>query len=356
MINNVKNTSMDNKYVFMVQVSCMTFNHSTFIVDTMNGFCLQQTSFPFVCTIFDDCSTDGEQEVIKQYVKENFDLDNASVDRNQETDDYVLSFARHKTNHNCFFAVYYLKYNHYSIGKNSRKNDYCKELVEHAPYVALCEGDDYWTDPNKLQKQVDYLESHLECGMVYTQVDLYNQEQGIYRKGWAAQTDFEDLLLNSNKIITLATCFRRDLFEKYRAEIIADKNWKMGDFPLWLYISHHSSLKYFDEITGVYRLLPTSASHNPDIKKMRDFLVSTYEVRCFFAKKYGREDLLDTFAINEVNNLFRLSVQKDKNISGFIYRFAKSHGVVSINTLVKCLLYSTKVGRRFHRKKYPSEW
>ena len=49
--------------------------------------------------------------------------------------------------------------------------------------------------------------------------------------------------------------------------------------------------KCFDEITGVYRLLPTSASHNPNIKRMMDFLVSTYEVRCFFAKKYGREDI-----------------------------------------------------------------
>ena len=347
---------MDNKYVFMVQVSCMTFNHSPYIVDTMNGFCMQQTSFPFVCTIFDDFSTDGEQEEIKQYVKENFDLDDAIVSRNEETDDFVFCFARHKKNLNCFFAVYYLKYNHYSIGKDYRKYEYCKAFCEQVKYVALCEGDDYWTDPLKLQKQVDYMENHPECGMVYTQVDLYNQEQGIYRKGWAAQTDFEDLLLNSNKIITLATCFRRDLFEKYRAEIIADKNWKMGDFPLWLYISHHSSLKYFDETTGVYRLLPTSASHNPDIKKMMGFLVSTYEVRCFFAKKYGREDLLDTFAANEVNNLFRLSVQKDKNISGFIFRFAKIHGVVSISTLVKCLLYSTRVGRSFHRKKYPSEW
>lgn len=338
---------------FMLHVVCMTYNHSPYIVETLNGFTLQQTDFPFVCVVIDDASTDGEQEVIKQYYKENFDWDNPSVTRNEETDDYILTFARHKTNHNCFFAVLYLKYNHYSIGKS--KNPYYEKWT-HTKYRALCEGDDYWTDPYKLQKQVDYLESHPECGMVYTQVNLYDQGKSIYRKGWAAQTDFEDLLLNSNKIITLATCFRRDLYDAYHTEVVADKNWKMGDFPLWLFISHHSSLKYFDETTGVYRLLPTSASHNPEIKKMMDFLVSTYEVRCFFAKKYGREDLLDTFAANEVNNLFRLSVQKDKNISGFIYRFAKSHGVVSINTLVKCLLYSTKVGRRFHRKKYPSEW
>lgn len=340
---------------FKVHVSCMTFNQAPYILDTMNGFCMQKTTFPFVCTIFDDASTDGEPEVIQQYLQKHFDLEDRSVFR-KETDVFSLVYARHKENANCFFLVVYLKYNHYSKGIGRKKLDYVKDWTDGVPYIALCEGDDYWTDRNKLQKQVDYLESHPECGMVYSQVNLYDQGTKKYRKGWAAQTDFEDLLLNSNKIITLATCFRRDLYDAYHTEVVADKNWKMGDFPLWLFISHHSSLKYFDETTGVYRLLPTSASHNPEIKKMMDFLVSTYEVRCFFAKKYGREDLLDTFAINEVNNLFRLSVQKDKNISRFIYRFAKNHGVISITTLVKCLLYSTKIGRSFHRKKYPSEW
>ncbi len=60
---------------FMVNVSCMTYNQAPYITETMNGFCIQQTSFPFVCTIMDDCSTDEEQEVIKLYLKENFDLE-----------------------------------------------------------------------------------------------------------------------------------------------------------------------------------------------------------------------------------------------------------------------------------------
>lgn len=316
--------SLDNQIV--VSIQCLTYNHAPYIRQCLDGFVMQKTNFRFEAIVHDDASTDGTQDIIREYEKKYPDI----------------------------IKPIYQKENQYSKGIPG----FITNLVSgkcKGKYIAICEGDDYWTDPYKLQKQVDYLESHPECGMVYTQVNLYDQGKSIYRKGWAAQTDFEDLLLNSNKIITLATCFRRDLYDAYHTEVVADKNWKMVDFPLWLYISHHSSLKYFDETTGVYRLLPTSASHNPEIKKMMDFLVSTYEVRCFFAKKYGREDLLDTFAANEVNNLFRLSVQKDKNISGFIYRFAKNHGVVSISTLVKCLLYSTKVGRSFHRKKYPSD-
>ena len=245
---------MDNKYVFMVQVSCMTFNHSPYIVDTMNGFCMQQTSFPFVCTIFDDFSTDGEQEVIKQYVKEYFDLEDNSIVKNEETDDYMLTFARHKTNENCFFAVYYLKYNHYSIGKGYRKLDYCKELVEHAPYVALCEGDDYWTDPLKLQKQVDYLEKHPDCSMCFHTVEIERDGRII---GNDRHSDI-DRVYSTEKIIEggggfCATCsllFRSEYYEEFpEFRRIAP----IGDYPLQILLALKGKIFCFTKEMGVYR-------------------------------------------------------------------------------------------------------
>ena len=92
---------------FLVCIRCFTFNHAPYIEDAMNGFCMQDASFPFVCTIVDDASTDGEQEVIKAYLQKHFDIDDPSIARNEETDDYVLVFARHKTNKNCFFSVFF---------------------------------------------------------------------------------------------------------------------------------------------------------------------------------------------------------------------------------------------------------
>lgn len=62
-------------YKFKVRVYCSTFNHSPYIEDAMNGFCMQETNFPFVAIIIDDASTDGEPEVIKQYLQEHFDLE-----------------------------------------------------------------------------------------------------------------------------------------------------------------------------------------------------------------------------------------------------------------------------------------
>ena len=82
---------------YSVCVRSATYNHSQYIEDTMNGFTMQKTDFPYVCCIMDDASTDGEPEVIRQYLKEHFDLEDKSVVRNEETDDYILCFARHKT-------------------------------------------------------------------------------------------------------------------------------------------------------------------------------------------------------------------------------------------------------------------
>ncbi len=148
---------------FMVRVSCSTYNQVNYIIDAMNGFTMQQTNFPFVCTIVDDASTDGEQEVIRQYLEENFDMEDKSVVRNEENDDYVLSFARHKSNINCYFAVLFLKFNHYSNPVlKSHRFRYISEWHSSSKYIALCEGDDYWTHPKKLQMQYDALEAHPE--------------------------------------------------------------------------------------------------------------------------------------------------------------------------------------------------
>lgn len=156
---------MIEQYKYIVRVDCVTFNHVNYIEDAMNGFTMQETSFPFVCTIIDDASTDGEQGVIKKYLEEHFDLDDKTTVRNEETDDYTLTFAQHKTNKKCFFAVLYLKYNHYSIKKS--KDPYIKEWQDNSKYFASCEGDDYWTHPQKLQMQYEALEAHPECSICF---------------------------------------------------------------------------------------------------------------------------------------------------------------------------------------------
>jgi len=286
-------------YKYMVRVSCMTYNHALYVVDTMNGFCIQDTSFPYVCTILDDASNDGEPEVIKQYLQKHFDLNNTHVVRNEETDDYCLTFAQHKTNKNCFFAVLFLKYNHYQIKKP--KSPYLTEWNESSKYVALCEGDDYWIDPLKLQKQVDLMEVHPNCSLCHGDENFLKQETGevitnynkplLYKYKESNGERVFDYLINFEIMIkTATTLFRTDTLSqitKQRAEL-KQPLFRMGDVPLWLDLISNGTVLYLDEVLAVYRISPGSASRAPNKKDRCLFSLSSLEMRLYYLKKYNK--------------------------------------------------------------------
>ncbi len=278
---------MEQENKWMVYVSCMTFNHAPYIVDALNGFTMQETTFPYVCAVIDDASTDGEQEVIKNYLQEHFDLEDTSIVRNEETDDYVLTFARHKSNKNCYFAVLYLKYNHYSIKKS--KIPYIQEWRDNSKYIALCEGDDYWIAPNKLQMQVEFLEGNEDYGLVYTMAKRKHGDKFLHTFGYRIK-DVESLYIR-NVIPTLTTCFRCFLYQNYLSEIKPyEKGWKMGDYPLWLYIQSKSKIFFFNKITSVYRISLESASHSASINKRIAYQDSSLEIRNFFIVYFHLKD------------------------------------------------------------------
>lgn len=156
---------MDKQYEFMVCTRCMTYNQKLFIEDAMNGFTMQQTSFPFVTVIVDDASTDNNAKVITNYLRENFDLDDKSVAYEEEKEYGRIFFTRHKINKNCFFAVILLKENQYSQKKS--KLPYFQQWLDKAKYHAFCEGDDFWIDRHKLQCQVDFLETHPDYKLIF---------------------------------------------------------------------------------------------------------------------------------------------------------------------------------------------
>ena len=198
---------------FKVTVSCMTYNQSKYITDAMNGFTMQQTSFPFVCTIVDDASTDGEQEVIRKYVEDNFDFSEGSVAYHKETDYAHITYAQHKTNKNCYFAVLYLKENHYSQRKS--KMGYLSEWRDMCEYEAICEGDDYWIAPDKLQLQVDFLNENKEYVMVHTDFDLVDGVRRHYKEIYEDGEYLPRGIYNNGfNIGTLTVLFRRDGFKR----------------------------------------------------------------------------------------------------------------------------------------------
>lgn len=237
---------------YKVCVRCATFNHASYIATTLDGVCMQQTDFPFVCVVIDDASHDGEQEVIVRYFNDHF-----VVSETSETDAYRQMVGRHKENPNCHFVVFLLKYNHYSKGEMPLK--YSDPWRDQARYVAMCEGDDYWTDANKLQRQVDTLDSNPKAMLVYTNFQTIDAEdKPIIRpfiKDFPKRSHSGDnlptLLRYGNYVMTLTTMYRNEVVQGD-----AFKNCPYGmDFSTTLAAALMGDFIWLSEQTGCYRSL-----------------------------------------------------------------------------------------------------
>lgn len=240
---------------FLVDVRCFTFNQSKYITDTMNGFCMQETNFPFVCLIVDDASTDGEQEVISKYIEENFDLSENSDSYVKDTEYAHIIYAQHKNNRNCFFVVMFLKENHYSMQKD--KFHYIDEWRKNCKYEALCEGDDYWIIHTKLKKQIECMESNRNIMLTYTDAYTVNEsgkiisvpQYEVYSQMGKSGNLFKQLLIG-NFIYTASICYRKT--DDFQA-IVNESNFKL-DYLYSLTASALGEVQYFKEKTCAYRI------------------------------------------------------------------------------------------------------
>ena len=126
--------STDLKNKPLVAIRTLVYNHETFLRDYFEGILMQKTNFPFIAIVHDDCSTDDSAKIIHEYA-------------NKYPNIIIPIFEEQ----NC-----------YQNGLWDEANKKMEDAYKDAKYIAYCEGDDYWTDPNKLQRQVDFLETHLD--------------------------------------------------------------------------------------------------------------------------------------------------------------------------------------------------
>lgn len=238
----------------LISVCMITYNHEAYIRDAVDGVLMQKTSFPIELIIGEDCSTDNTRFVVEEYAKKYPEI---IVAQYPETNRGMMK-------------------NFQRVLQSAR-----------GKYVALCEGDDYWTDPLKLQKQVNFLEENSDYGLIYTKARVFYQDQmkfGVEFGGIGVS--FMDILCY-NPIPTLTTCFRKEIIDLYFTEIIPfSSEWKMGDYSLWLFLSQNSKVKYLNSVSGVYRVLHNSASHNNDIDKQLNYYASGFKIANFFIDKY----------------------------------------------------------------------
>lgn len=251
-----------------VVVLSITYNQSRYVEDALNGFSIQQTMFPFLCCVFDDASTDGEQEVLRKWIINHCRQDEV------ETYDYSLATilkAADKDNRNCIYVIHLQKRN--LFGKQERREliDYWSQLGE---YIALCEGDDYWTSPLKLQSQVDFLENNLDFSAIASQsrivysckvsTDFYSQE--------LKDRDYNRYeLIGPRRFHTATLLYRNVTFLDKEPPVYS------GDACLMFTLSALGRVHYSAEETGIYRKHPSGASSTCTKEQLkRDFLMIAY--------------------------------------------------------------------------------
>lgn len=205
---------------FVVCIRCLTYNHAPYILDAMNGFAMQKTDFPFIAVIVDDASTDNTPQLVSSYINNHFDTDNSSFLEEREFG--KILFARHRENKNCFFAAVFLKENHYKL--NISKSSYFSRWSDSARFSALCEGDDYWTDPYKLQTQVNFMEAHGEYSLCCHRYMIYDQSRGSWKEDYVhALFDRQPDGFSFTRSDNLKTWITKTMTLMYRREWITDK-------------------------------------------------------------------------------------------------------------------------------------
>lgn len=230
----------------MVTVVCITYKHEAFIAQALDSFLMQRTTFKFKVFVGEDCGPDGTADIVREYARRYPDI--------------IVPFIREE-----------------NMGAQHNLIDLCQRAT--SPYIAFCEGDDYWIDEYKLQKQVDYMESHPEvrvCGME-TEIDA---PEDWHLRSWYRKMDDGKLLLPNStpgfclkkkyspaSIINLNVAHTSTHFYRWNYDLeIPEWYYKgiVGDMPMLLLQLGTTELGFLPEVASVYRINEGSAFYDKD--------------------------------------------------------------------------------------------
>ncbi len=232
----------------MVSILCATYNQKKYIAQSLDSMLAQNTDFPFEVIVRDDCSTDGTSEIVLEYAKKYPGI--------------VIPLM--------------LEENHYSQGKNDIAFIRLFSMIR-GKYFAVCEGDDFWTDPQKLQIQVDFMESHPEYSMCCHSSYL-TDESGTIRKDkvFRSQTESGDLsterIISGWSMATNTILVRKDSWEDpvvpFQGKCLNE------DYGLEVYTALKGKVYYLDRVMGAYRMnsngsMTSFYKDHPEILKER---------------------------------------------------------------------------------------
>ncbi len=227
----------------VVSVCVQTYQHVNYIKQCLDGILMQQTNFPIEILLGEDASTDGTREICLEYASKH--------------PDKIRLFLHHRDNNIAINGTPTGRFNFLYNLYNAR-----------GKYIALCEGDDYWTDPLKLQKQVDFLEGNKEYALIFTNgnviySDKSKKEHAFYKndKNPAGYYNSFEIpkkntdiykLANGNYIHTPGVLFRNAFQNNSLPEYMSEVT--IGDWPLYMYLASTGNFFFLNEFTFNYRV------------------------------------------------------------------------------------------------------
>jgi glycosyltransferase involved in cell wall biosynthesis len=253
---------IDKSETPLVSISCIIYNHVHYIKDALDSFLMQKTDFSFEICLGEDESDDGTREICQEYAEKH--------------PEKIRLFLRSRKD------VLYIDgqaTGSYNASETLKK---CK-----GKYIALCEGDDYWIDPYKLQKQVDFLETNKEYVLTGGRGDTLEEDLGTLTESTYPNVNMEitrDYLFTWNPFHTASIFFRNIninfplFFNKYFA----------GDWMLYFLMTEHGKLYFSKEKYQIYRnhkggITKSSKRHTQEIGYMKMLV----EINEYFESKYN---------------------------------------------------------------------
>ena len=211
----------------LLSIVTITYNHESFIAKTVEGVLMQQVNFPIEFIIAEDCSTDGTRAICERYAQQYPEL------------------IRLITSDSNVGAV-----------ENERR----AMLAACGKYIAFCEGDDYWTDPLKLQKQVDFLEAHPEYSVTFHRYKIYTQNSDTFKDDDCGflfeEKNVEGVDITMHQFLHrwvtqyLTMVFRKEAFDI----TVVEKYRYFRDTHLMYHLLRHGKGYLFAFVGGVYHM------------------------------------------------------------------------------------------------------
>lgn len=283
----------DNETRPVVSIACLAYNHDKYICDAIEGFLMQETTFPVEILIHDDASTDKTADIIMEY----------------------------ETKYPHLIKPIYQTKNQYSRGNSPARINRNRAMGK---YIALCEGDDYWTDPLKLQKQANFLEENEKYSMICSNYSIVDENKEMIDL-WAWKGDkthphiTQKVILERYTPKLLTVLIRKRCLENIDPEY-SNYNFPNGDVAMFSAVTKFGPCYFMNEITGCYRKNPNGIWSTKDIaRQLQMRFITLKNLSLLHSNNKQVRTSIYKRLIKTCRVLFIISIKKAHVLESFVY-------------------------------------